>query len=309
MANRFPPARERITVTVSDLFGARYFSFTRAAKRRFFLALLIVAPLMAASLPYNYVQFQQRNVLHSENARLDELYANLKQHTARKEQLYAAVRDRVELLEWTLGPQENPNAPTPADIAARVDAVAYHVLQEKIMRTNIPNGYPTHSRVITSRFGDRIHPVTRRKAFHHGIDLRAKRAEVYATADGIVRAADYSKLGGNRVIIQHNFGFETYYAHLHKMHVKRGEVIQKGQLVGISGDSGRHSTGPHLHYEIRYLGKSVNPVEFLKWEFGSNDIFTQVKAIQWQSLIKLINDQITHPTLQLSQTGAASAAK
>ncbi len=194
-------------------------------------------------------------------------------------------------------------------LAARVKMVALSVQQESILHNNIPNGSPTKTMVITSKFGNRVHPVTKVKSLHRGIDLRAKkRSEVMATADGIVRTAEYSKLNGNHVIIRHNFGFESYFAHLHKMKVKPGDAILKGDVVGLSGNSGQ-SAGPHLHYEIRYLGKSINPIDFLKWEFGSHEIFTHVKEIKWQSLISLINRQITHPTLQLSQLDPVSPEK
>ena len=186
-------------------------------------------------------------------------------------------------------------------LAERVDQAALSVHQEVVLHSSIPNGFPTESRTITSNFGQRIHPVTKRNSFHKGVDIRAKgHAPIRATADGVVRAANYSKLSGNRVIVRHNFGFESFYAHLHKMHVKPGDVVQKGDVVGVSGNSGQ-SAAPHLHYEIHYLEKPVDPIDFLQWEFGSHEIFTQVKSIKWPSLINLINKQITHPTLQLSQ--------
>ena len=217
-----------------------------------------------------------------------------------KEEEYSEIGKRVEQIEWVLNPRNAPRDVEPT-LAARVDRAALSVRQEKIMHSNIPNGYPSVSRVITSQFGPRIHPVTKVASSHKGIDFRTKgRVKVNATADGIVRSADYSRLSGNRVIIRHNFGFESYFAHLHKMSVKPGDIIHKGEQVGISGNTGR-STAPHLHYEIRYLGRAIAPNDFLHWEFGSQEIFTKVKEVKWPSLTKLINQQITHQTLQLSQ--------
>ena len=128
----------------------------------------------------------------------------------------------------------------------------------------------------------------------------AKGTEIYATADGIIKDAGYSKLSGNRIVLSHNLGFQTRYAHLSDIKIKTGDVVQKGDLIGLSGNTGR-SDGPHLHYEIRYLDKPHNPIDFINWEFGNQEIFTNVRGIQWQSLISLINKQLSRPTLQLSQ--------
>ena len=225
-----------------------------------------------------------------------------------KEEEYSEIGGRVEKIEWILNPRNIPRDGPPT-LSARVDSAALSVHQETILHSSIPNGHPTASRVITSKFGKRIHPVTKVKTPHKGVDFRTKgRVKVYSTADGIVRSADFSKLSGNRVIVQHNFGFESYYAHLYNMSVKPGDIIHKGEQVGVSGNTGQ-STAPHLHYEIRYLGKSINPSAFLHWEFGSQEIFTQVKEVKWQSLTNLINQQISHQTLQLSQLDPDSPEK
>ena len=226
-----------------------------------------------------------------------------------REAQYSEIGQRLTQLEAQIEDITTPpTAPRDGEyktFAERMDTAAFSVWQEVVLHSSIPSGFPTKSRAITSHFGNRIHPITKRKAFHHGVDIRAKGGNVHATADGIVRAADYSELSGNRVIVQHNFGFESYYAHLEKMNVKPGDIIHKGDVVGVSGNSGR-STGPHLHYEVHYLGRSLDPIEFLQWEFGSHQIFSQVKDIKWPSLINLINKQITHPTLQLSQLDPVS---
>lgn len=293
-------ARLRTTVTIADQFAARHFSFSHKTKIRLSIALIILLPAMLVAIPYNYMQFMQRLNLQQAHDTLNSAHRELQTDYAARENYYDKIKSRVELLEWSIGPQENPAAA--ATLEARVNNISFSVLQDKIMQDSIPNGSPLKGkRKVTSGYGDRIHPVTRRKSFHNGIDFRARRDQVFATADGLIKRADYSKLSGNTIIITHNFGFESYYAHLHKMQVKQGDIISKGQVLGISGDSGRHSTGPHLHYEIRYLGRPLDPKEFVNWQPGSDKIFNTVKAIKWQSLIKLINQQITHPTLQLSQ--------
>jgi murein DD-endopeptidase MepM/ murein hydrolase activator NlpD len=231
---------------------------------------------------------------------LQERIRTIGQFYNTKEQEYSEIGNRVEQIEDVIGLDEDNKNNEDRDLATRVELASLTASQERILHDSIPSGFPTDREIITSKFGTRIHPVTKIKSFHKGVDVRAKTGNnVYATADGFVSNSDYSELSGNRIVVLHNFGFETRYSHLREMLVEPGDVVHKGDLIGLSGNTGR-SIAPHLHYEIHYLGKATDPYEFLKWEFGTNDIFTQVRGIQWPSLISLINKQITHQTLQLS---------
>ncbi|MEM7195998.1 MAG: M23 family metallopeptidase [Pseudomonadota bacterium] len=226
-----------------------------------------------------------------------------------KEEAYTEIGSRVEQIEGMIGldkvSEKLPHADDP-DLGRRVEIASLNASQMRVLHDSIPNGFPTDTHVITSRFGNRIHPISKIRSFHKGVDIRAKNHNpVFSTADGVVRDASFSDLSGNRIVVQHNFGFETRYSHLHKMHVKRGDVVHRGDLLGQAGNTGL-SDAPHLHYEIRYLGKAIDPVDFLGWEFGSDSLFSQVRGIEWPSLISLINKQITHQTLQLSQLDQSS---
>jgi len=219
-----------------------------------------------------------------------------------REQEFSEIGSRVQQIEGLIGlsEDERTDAQEDADLAARVELASLTASHEKILHDSIPNGYPVDASVVTSQFGKRIHPITKIKTFHKGVDLRAETgAIVLATADGIVRTSDYSEISGNRLVIQHNFGFETRYSHLDEFAVEPGDIVHKGDQIGLSGNTGQ-SDAPHLHYEIRYLGKSVDPDQFLKWKFGSHEIFTNVRGIKWPSLISLINKQIPQ-TLELSK--------
>lgn len=128
---------------------------------------------------------------------------------------------------------------------------------------NTPSGSPTAYTRISSPFGTRIHPITRRKQTHKGIDMAAPRmTPVYATADGKVTFAKYNGGYGNFVKINHQNGYKTAYAHLHKIAVNNGDNIKKGDLVGYVGTTGR-STGNHLHYEVYYNESLVDPATTL----------------------------------------------
>jgi murein DD-endopeptidase MepM/ murein hydrolase activator NlpD len=136
---------------------------------------------------------------------------------------------------------------------------------DKYIKTirKMPLGYPMRGR-LTSGFGRRSDPFNNRPAFHAGIDLKGKIGQkIKATADGIVTISSYEKSGfGNYVIVRHGNGYETVFGHMQKRLVKKGERIQRGQVVGLMGNTGR-STGPHLHYEVRYKGKPINPQKYL----------------------------------------------
>ncbi len=302
--------KDHFVITISDLFGSRYYTIKKSTKHRLAGVLAMALAAFSISLGYNYHQRQKIELLHDKNAYVEQESAHLSNYNDRLHEEVAAQAQMSEIITQKLGEFERLTGfedaswnDAPEDLVARADAVSLSVRQASLLHRSIPNGYPLAGRIVTSKFGYRIHPVTKVRAFHNGIDLRAKgRVDVHAAADGIVSAANRSPLSGNRIILQHNFGFESYYAHLHKMLVEPGDFVHKGELIGLSGNSGQ-SAGPHLHYEIRYLNEPLDPTEFMEWELGSPDIFNQVKVVQWPSLIKLIRKQITPQTLQLSQRG------
>jgi len=119
--------------------------------------------------------------------------------------------------------------------------------------------HPIRNRV-TSNFG------FRRWRFHYGIDLKLNRGDsVLCAFDGMVRIAARSKTYGFYVVVRHFNGLETTYAHLSKLLVSPNQLIQAGELVGWGGNTGR-STGPHLHYELRYLGVPINPTDIVDFD-------------------------------------------
>ncbi|HOE90739.1 MAG TPA: M23 family metallopeptidase [Candidatus Cloacimonadota bacterium] len=115
---------------------------------------------------------------------------------------------------------------------------------------------------ITSRFGYRIHPISRRKKLHTGIDYRAKRGTpVYAIAQGIVVRASWNGGFGKSVEVRHPDGIISQYAHLDRINVRHGQSVKAGTIVGAVGSTG-YSTGPHLHFGIRQNNKWVNPQNY-----------------------------------------------
>ena len=116
---------------------------------------------------------------------------------------------------------------------------------------------------MSSGFGMRNHPVLRRRRHHAGIDLAAPTGTpIYASASGTVGRADWFSSYGLFISIDHGADLETRYAHLSRLAVEAGDRVEKGELIGYVGSTGR-STGPHLHYEVRVDGVAVNPIPYM----------------------------------------------
>ena len=162
--------------------------------------------------------------------------------------------------------------------------------KKNIMLNIIPSGSPLKGDLeVTSPFGERIHPLTGEKKFHHGIDLRLNIGDsVYCTAIGRVSYAGIKSGYGNVVVIEHMYGFQTTYAHLNKLTVKEGEIVGKGKIIGEGGNTG-YSTGPHLHYEVRYNGKPIQPKNFIDWDSKNfNIIFENERSIPWEYFLTVM---------------------
>ena len=117
---------------------------------------------------------------------------------------------------------------------------------------------------ITSKFGPRLSPFTGKKALHAGIDIGApKGTKIYAPAAGKVAVAAFDARMGKFVRIDHGFGMETTYGHLSKIFVTYGTKVRRGDVIGLVGNTGKFSTGPHLHYQVAVKDKVVDPVHYI----------------------------------------------
>ena len=117
--------------------------------------------------------------------------------------------------------------------------------------------------VLTSGYGYRADPISGKRAFHSGIDLSTSPGQpIYAPADGVVVIAERSGHLGNSVSLSHGFGYSTRFGHMAKIAVEAGEKVERGDIIGYVGNTGR-TTGYHLHYEIMLDGKTVNPLGYI----------------------------------------------
>ncbi len=138
-------------------------------------------------------------------------------------------------------------------------------------------------------FGWRIHPIYRRRIFHKGVDLPGNVGDpIYATGDATVESIDQrnSRRGyGRQILLDHEFGYKTRYAHLNKIYVKPGDKVVRGQLIGELGRSGG-VTGPHLHYEVIHQGQVVNPINYFNKNMTPEEYERIMAEVREQNLEK-----------------------
>ena len=127
-----------------------------------------------------------------------------------------------------------------------------------------PQGLPVKSYYLSGGFGLRTDPVHGRKTLHKGIDLAGLlNTKIFSPAEGVITRAGRYGSYGNFIEIQHANGFSTRYGHLNKIKVKKGQQVHKSDIIALMGSTGK-STGTHLHYEVLYQGKQINPITLNK---------------------------------------------
>lgn len=138
------------------------------------------------------------------------------------------------------------------------------LLDERIRYNQVPTAMPVHAQWNSSSYGWRSDPFTGVHAMHEGVDFPVPPGTpIFAAANGMVVTAEFNAGYGNMIEIDHGNDLITRYAHASKLLVKPGTLVKRGQKVALSGSSGR-STGPHLHFEVRYKGAAQNPFRFLE---------------------------------------------
>ena len=303
--------KNSILITITTLKGSKQYTITQLIKK--FIIILIIFIFLFILTTFFIIVYlnklvDKKNIeinlkkeeLKGKNREIKSVLVEQKQlkikimklktEIEKKEKFLNEVNDKIEDIERIL--QFTP--PKKMGKSEKLDLAKLDLVDKKFVLDNIPNGYPVKFKGISSKFGWRKHPILHKKEFHTGIDLRASiNTPVYATANGIVEFAKYHKRSGygKLLIIDHNFGFKTLFGHLNKIVVKNGDFVRKGDIVAYTGNTGL-SNGPHLHYEVRYIGVILNPINFIKWNLKNyNLIFKKERKVKWQSLIKAIKWQ------------------
>lgn len=291
-------------MTVSDFEGSVSFNLHQVIKKILLysvviiLAIIISGFILISTLSSKVDELTFKKVaLKSEYSELELKNRLLIENISQKTQELTVIKDKVNSIE-ELFDLELDNSLT---LNERVDLTQVTLKEKRLTLRQIPSIYPLKYKGVTSKFGWREHPVLKRREFHSGIDLRAKMGtDIFATADGIVTYVrdNYDKGYGNMIIISHNYGFKTVYAHLSKILVKKGDVINQRDLIAKSGNSGL-SSGPHLHYSIKYVDTHLNPQNFFDWSLSNyKKLFEVEKSINWQPLIAQLSTYsklVLHP--------------
>jgi len=309
--------KDKITVSISSIHGTKHFSFGKKSRHTFRVAsyAIFVGILVTAGVIYylvNEAEFSKLKVqeletksssLTKEITSLVTLKDNLEKDLTEREERMILVSDRLDDLEKVLGMEATSDDEA---LESRLDTAAINSSMRVEMLTQIPSGAPVKNARISSGYGKRIHPITGKVKFHRGQDFAVNRGTpIYAPADGAIEVTRASKKGsGNFIRILHMYGFSSSYSHMSKFAVKRGDFVKKGDLIGYSGNTGL-SSGPHLHYEVRFVGRSLNPKYFIDWNVDNFDtIFKNIRGIAWESLVGQIELRVSHQ-LQLSSQKVA----
>lgn len=135
-------------------------------------------------------------------------------------------------------------------------------------------------RRLASGFGYRIDPVYRTRRMHQGMDFSAPvGTDIFATGDGVVTFAGWKQGYGNTVVIDHGFGYETLYAHMHKIRVRNRQRVTRAEVIGEVGNTGK-STGPHLHYEVIHKGRHLDPLNFYFLDLSPEEYDQMIRLAQ-----------------------------
>ena len=165
------------------------------------------------------------------------------------------------------------------------DDIADLIKNQQHMLSSIPSIQPIPNKNLermASGYGWRIDPVYKIQKFHEGMDFTCPvGTQVHVTGDGVVEAVDFSYGGyGNEIIVNHGYGYRTRYAHLTKAKVTPGQKVKRGDIIGLSGNTGK-STGPHLHYEVLKGGNAVNPAYYY---------YNDLKDADFEKMLNLSNN-------------------
>jgi murein DD-endopeptidase MepM/ murein hydrolase activator NlpD len=302
--------RNRILITITDIYGSKHITVSKIIKKLLLYSILFITLLLIFSGGTIYYLSTKVDLLQLETTLLEnkknslqiqnkKLFKNIEE----KSRELASVNEKIQSIEELLGIK-----PTKKEsLITRVKEIHPNAAIKSLMLQLIPNGSPIPFNGITEKYGWRIHPILKKREYHTGIDMKAPlKTPVRAPADGIVEFAGVHKKSGYGVllILDHNYGFKTMYGHLYKCNVNTGDFVKKGDIIAYTGNSGL-SSGPHLHYEIRYLQVSLNPVYFIKWNLKNFDnIFKKEKLIKWEYLVNQMqkhNIQVEQQPLQKAQ--------
>lgn len=297
------------TVILRDADGVRQFTLHRRVKHALGMLvvvaslLIITGAMLLFELSGQVARLQASKAdLGTEKRALELHSARLKRAIARQENDLEGAKIQMDAIELAMGLREAKHN----SLRYRVERARLNSEERTRVLEVIPSGSPVPYAGISSKFGYRTHPITHKRELHRGTDLRAPmNTPVYATAEGVVEfAGSHNTKGyGRLIILDHAYGFRTLFGHLNAIKVKNGQVVKKGELIGYSGSSGM-SNGPHLHYEVRFIQRPLNPYWFVKWDIANYDqIFAKIKKVGWEPILEAIAESTRAPDVLQANAG------
>ncbi len=239
-----------IVVTSTDSGSSKYFFLPRKwIKPILTVIVFVLAAVLIAVFSYSRVYYQalQTVMIRRRNAEMEQEFAKL-QEIKRNLDVAEMNNRRLRIMlgiEKTPPPVEPVIDEVTSDYSEKIDIMTR---QEE----NVPSLLPTRGE-ISRDFG----PT------HQGVDIAAPRfSPVVTAASGVVRETGWDSIFGNYVIIDHDTNYSTFYGHLHSVRVRNKDRVTSGELIGTVGSTGK-STSPHLHYEVRFQNKAVEPLSYL----------------------------------------------
>lgn len=180
-----------------------------------------------------------------------------------------ALNDKINLLEREIVVQSQSFDELRSLALTRADRLSHIPAIQPVSEAKLKQ--------MASGYGRRVDPIYGTMKFHEGMDFACDiGTPVYATGDGTVTAADWHSGFGKRIDINHGFGYLTRYAHLSEIKVRPGQQVKRGDLIGLSGNTGK-STGPHVHYEVRLKDVPQNPVNYYFYDLTPEEYAAMIE--------------------------------
>ncbi len=319
--------KNRILITISDIHGSKQYTVHEIIKKVILYVVLFITLLTAGTFIYikllNHKVHSLKAQTLSHKEEIKKLEESAKYYEEKNKLLslenkelsdmivsssekLSSVNDQLKEMEEMIGADpdldlntsfqarlEQERNETVAMLRTKEKNETFSVIQKALLINTIPNGKPLRRTHITSGFGYRKHPVTHRNSFHPAVDLQGKKGTpIFTPASGVVVYAKPKNAYGNFVLIEHSYGFKTAYGHLSRFAVESGDYVNKGDIIGYVGNTGR-STGSHLHYEVRYLDKWINPKAFLTLDLENiNDLSDKISKVNWDGILKQTDNLI-----------------
>ena len=241
-----------------------------------FIAASIVTGMIIFAVTFRYIDSPKEKYLRQQN---DELKENYSVFIERVKQLELQMDDMEQKNEVKLvqsmgeselvkgiGNQLNKLSLRTAYQVKSFDEIANMIKNKEKFLAGLPSIQPVSNKNLNrigAGFGYRIDPIYKDRRNHMGMDFTAPQGTpIYATGDGKVVDAGFNTSGfGNRVVINHGYGYQTLYGHMYRIKARVGEIVKRGEVIGYVGTTGK-STGPHCHYEVHRNGIPVDPIYY-----------------------------------------------